>query len=84
MCASYLEEKQISHGRGKISDLICCKNGIYLPWKVRTKNTESSVWRSSSVKCPMHPNLAAEDVYGGGGRRCSDSGVILAAKRLRQ
>ena len=43
MCASYLEEKQISHGRGKISDLICCKNGIYLPWKVRTKNTKSCV-----------------------------------------
>ena len=68
MCTSYLEEKQISHGRGKISDLICCKNGIYLPWKVRTKNTESSVGEAlrSSVQCTLtwqqRTSTAAADI----------------------
>ena len=84
MCASYLEEKQISHRRCKILDLTCGENGILFTLEGAHEEHKEIEERGSSVACPMHPNPATEDVYGGDGRRWSDSGVNPATEKSRQ
>ena len=76
-----LEEKQISHLRGKIVDQTCCKNRVFIYPRWRARRTEKSCREKLFDACPMCTNPAAEDVYGGGGRRWSDFGVVPATEK---